>query len=50
MEVVGKKKLELQFAQFQFEKCHLHPRRSELDNYLEDALVDLNEENFDILQ
>ena len=48
---VGKKKLELSFFQFHSENRHLRPKRSELDNYLEEALVlESDEENFDILQ
>ena len=40
----------LRFSEFKSQKRHLRPTRSELDNYLEEALVELDEENFDILQ
>jgi hAT family C-terminal dimerisation region len=50
MKLMGKKKLEMRFAQFQFENHHFLPRRSKLDNYLEEPCVDIDEPNIDILQ
>jgi hypothetical protein len=49
-KTVRKRKLEMIFSQFQSQNCHLWPKRSKLDNYLEEALVESDEENFDVLQ
>jgi hypothetical protein len=47
----GKCKLELEFALFKQQHCPNPSRRSEVDMYLEDALVPLREgESFDVLK
>ncbi|XP_078156069.1 zinc finger BED domain-containing protein RICESLEEPER 2-like [Carex rostrata] len=47
---LGKRKFDMKLSEFKFQKRHMRPRRSELDNYLEEAVVECDEENFDILQ
>jgi hAT family C-terminal dimerisation region len=47
----GKRKLEKRFAEFKIQNRFSRPKRSELDSYLEDDVLELEEdENFNILQ
>ncbi|KAM0917551.1 hypothetical protein ACQ4PT_009413 [Festuca glaucescens] len=49
--LTGKHKLELEFILFKQQHCPKHHRRSEVDIYLQDALVPLREdESFDVLK
>jgi hAT family C-terminal dimerisation region/Domain of unknown function (DUF4413) len=48
---LGKRKLEKRFAEFKIQNRFSRPKRSELDSYLEEDVLELEEdENFNILQ
>ncbi|KAJ1693060.1 hypothetical protein LUZ63_009758 [Rhynchospora breviuscula] len=49
-KVCGKQKLDEEFAQFKSENVDFNSTMSELEKYMQEKLVDTDEENFDILQ
>ncbi|KAJ4817601.1 Zinc finger BED domain-containing protein DAYSLEEPER [Rhynchospora pubera] len=50
LQVSGKRKLDEEFAQFTSENRDFHSTMSELDKYMQEALLDINTKNFDILE
>ncbi|KAJ3708749.1 hypothetical protein LUZ61_012454 [Rhynchospora tenuis] len=49
-QVSRKRKLDEEFAQFKSENLDLHSTMSELEKYMQEKPIEMDEENFDILQ